>query len=116
MFASKVLFILMMVVVSSLSYSQLNITTDLRKDLEWNANTESWDEVSSNNEITYFEFEDTSQEKMGIFIHRTNDITSAYLIKSHNYNDNYDWDEFEIVSDVGNKYTMFVKISKLIPL
>ena len=48
---------------------------------------------------------------MGIFIHRTNDITSAYLIKSHSYNDNYDWDEFEIVSDVGNKYTMFVKIS-----
>lgn len=108
---NKVLYILMMVIVSSFSYSQLNITTDLRKDLEWNTKTESWDEVSSNNEITYFEFEDTVQDKMGIFIHRTNDITSAYLIKSHSYNDNYDWDEFEIVSDVGNKYTMFVKIS-----
>ena len=33
---NKVLYILMMVIVSSFSYSQLNITTDLRKDLEWN--------------------------------------------------------------------------------
>ena len=50
------------------------------------------------------------QEKMGVFVHRTDDITSAYLIKSHNYNDDYDWDEFEIVSDVGNKYSMYIKI------
>ena len=39
-YENKVLYILMMVIVSSFSYSQLNITTDLRKDLEWNTKTE----------------------------------------------------------------------------
>ena len=99
-----------MVVVSSLSYSQLYISTDQRKDFEWNNRTNAWDEISNKYETTIFEFEDTAQEKMGVFVHRTDDITSAYLIKSHNYNDDYDWDEFEIVSDVGNKYSMYIKI------
>ena len=107
---NKILFILIMVVVSSLSYSQLYISTDQRKDFEWNNRTNAWDEISNKYETTIFEFEDTAQEKMGVFVHRTDDITSAYLIKSHNYNDDYDWDEFEIVSDVGNKYSMYIKI------
>ena len=99
-----------MVVVSSLSYSQLYISTDQRKDFEWNNRTNAWDEISNKYETTIFEFEDTVSGKMGVFVHRTDDITSAYLIKSHNYNDDYDWDEFEIVSDVGNKYSMYIKI------
>ena len=102
--------IIILMLIASISFSQLNISTDYREDLIWNDNTEDWEEFSSENSITFFEFEDTAQSKMGMFIHRTDDITSAYLIKSHKYSEEYDWDEFDIVSDVGNKYTLFVKI------
>jgi S1-C subfamily serine protease len=95
--------------LASISYSQLNISTDYREDESWDG--EEWIPYSSNNENTFFEFEDTLQSKMGMFVHRTNDITSAYLIKSYSYSEEYDLDEFEIVSDVGNKYTLSVKIN-----
>lgn len=102
--------IIILMLIASISFSQLNISTDYREDLIWNDNTEDWEEFSSENSITFFEFEDTVQSKMGMFIHRTDDITSAYLIKSHKYSEEYDWDEFDIVSDLGNKYTLYVKI------
>ena len=102
--------IIILMLIASISFSQLNISTDYREDLIWNDNTEDWEEFSSENSITFFEFEDTVQSKMGMFIHRTDDIISAYLIKSHKYSEEYDWDEFDIVSDVGNKYTLYVKI------
>ena len=102
--------IIILMLIASISFSQLNISTDYREDLIWNDNTEDWEEFSSENSITFFEFEDTVQSKMGMFIHRTDDIMSAYLIKSHKYSEEYDWDEFDIVSDVGNKYTLYVKI------
>lgn len=105
---NKILLLLML--LASISYSQLNISTEYREDLEWDEETQEWDNVSSRSEITFFEFEDTIKSKMGIFIHRTDDITSAYLIKSHIYSTEKDWDEFAIISDVGNKYTLYVKI------
>ena len=79
-------------IISSISYSQLNISTDYREDETWDG--EEWVPYSSNNENTFFEFEDTLQSKMGMFVHRTNDITSAYLIKSYSYSEEYDMDEF----------------------
>ena len=98
-------------IFSSITYAQLNISTDFREDLEWNTKIEKWEDVSSSKEMTFFEFEDTVQSKMGIFIHRTNTITSAYLITSHEYSEEYDWDDFDIVSDVGNKYRLLVKMA-----
>ena len=105
---NKILLLLML--LASISYSQLNISTEYREDLEWNEETQEWDNVYSRSETTFFEFEDTIKSKMGIFIHRTNDIISAYLIKSYKYSTEKDWDEFKIISDVGNKYTLYVKI------
>ncbi|MGY8988928.1 MAG: hypothetical protein ACKVJA_01565, partial [Flavobacteriales bacterium] len=102
---NKILLLLMLLS----SNSQLNISTDYREDETWDG--EEWIPYSSNNEKTFFEFEDTLQSKMGMFVHRTDDITSAYLIKSYSYSEEYDMDEFEIVSDVGNKYTLLVKIN-----
>ena len=104
---NKILLLLML--LASISYSQLNISTDYREDETWDG--EEWVPYSSSNENTFFEFEDTLQSKMGMFVHRTNDITSAYLIKSYSYIEEYDLDQFEIVSDVGNKYTLSVKIN-----
>ena len=102
--------LLVLMIFSSITYSQLNISTDYREDLKWNQESEEWEDVSSSDDMTFFEFEDTSQNKMGIFIHRTDDISSAYLIKSHQYLEEYDWDDFDIVSDVGNKYRLIVKM------
>lgn len=104
---NKISFIILML-IASISYGQLNISTDHREDERWDG--EEWILYSSNDEKTFFEFEDTLQSKMGMFIHRTDDITSAYLIKSYSYNEEYDLDEFKIISDVGNKYTLLVNI------
>tara|TARA_Y100001968_G_scaffold326791_1_gene370556 strand:- start:734 stop:2026 length:1293 start_codon:yes stop_codon:yes gene_type:complete len=100
--------ILLLMIISSISYSQVNISTDYREDETWDG--KEWIPYSSNDEKTFFEFEDTLQSKMGMFIHRTGDITSAYLIKSYSYNEEYDLEEFKIVSDVGNLYTLLVNI------
>ena len=100
--------ILLLMIISSISYSQVNISTDYREDETWDG--EEWIPYSSNDEKTFFEFEDTLQSKMGMFIHRTDDITSAYLIKSYSYNEEYDLEEFKIVSDIGNPYTLLVNI------
>ena len=39
---------------------------DYREDLIWNDKTENWEEFSSENSITFFEFEDTVPSKMTI--------------------------------------------------
>ena len=97
-------------IIISISYSQLNISSEYREDLEWDEETKTWNNISSISKTTFFEFEDTVQSKMGIFIHRTDNLTSSYLIKSHKYSNEKDWDEFKIISDVGNTYTLYVKI------
>ncbi len=101
--------LLILFLATSICYSQLYISTDYREVETWDG--EEWGHYSSGNEKTIFEFEDTSQSKMGMFVHRTDDITSAYLIKSYVYNSEYSLDEFKVVSDVGNKYTLLVNIN-----
>lgn len=101
--------IIILMLIASISFSQFNISTDSKEVETWDG--EEWNYYSSSDENTFFEFEDTAQSKMGMFIHRTDDITSAYLITSYTYNEEYDLDDFKIVSDVGNKYTLLVKIN-----
>ena len=112
MIKNKLLILIVSLFILGVNYSQINISTNYREDLIWNEKTEKWDLVSSNpNEITFFEFEDTIHSQKGIIIHRTGDITSAYLIKSHKYDEEYDSDEFQIISDVGNRYYLLVQMS-----
>ena len=102
--------ILVLLIFSSWTSAQINISTEYTEYQVWDERTESWEVTSTDYQSTFFEFEDTAKSKMGIFIHRTNTITSAYLITSYEYSEEYDWDAFDIVSDVGNKYNFIIKI------
>lgn len=85
--------------------AQMNISTDLRKDGIWDDVSEEWSLISENNEeLTFFVF----NTDLTMFKHTTSSVTSAYLIKSQEKDEENDQFELSIVSDVGNKYIMII--------
>ncbi|WP_186990389.1 hypothetical protein [Constantimarinum furrinae] len=83
----------------------MNISTDLRKDGIWDDVSEEWSLISENNEeLTFFVF----NTDLTMFKHTTSSVTSAYLIKSQEKDEENDQFELSIVSDVGNKYIMII--------
>lgn len=94
--------------ITYVSLGQMHISTDLREDFSWNSRTEDWDlQNQDEDELTFFDF----NKGFTLFKHTTTTITSSYKISSYVQDkDNKRW-EFEIVSDVGNKYLMILDIS-----
>lgn len=94
--------------VLSLSVSaQMRLSTDQRKDGIWDNESEEWVIVSTDDEeLTFFEF----NEALTMFKHTTASITSAYIIKSSTHDEENNRYEFEVVSDVGNKYLMILDV------
>jgi len=45
-----------------------------------------------------------------IFTHVTNDLKSSYYVSKKQYDSDYDEYEYDVTSDVGNKYTFFVDL------
>ena len=87
--------------------SQMYISTDLREDYDWNPKAQEWKFVSSDDEeLTFFEF----NAEFTMFTHTTPSITSSYLIKETLYDEEADQYEFDVVSDVGNKYYPFIRV------
>ncbi len=88
--------------------AQMRISTDLRRDAIYNEDTEEYDVVNENkDELTFFEF----NKDLTMFKHTTPTITSSYIIKSSKEDKENDRWEFEIQSDVGNKYTMILDVA-----
>ncbi len=85
--------------------AQMHISTNLREDYVWSDNQEKWILVSSDDgSATLFDF----NKDMTMMTHTTATISSTYYIKSSVENkENQTWD-FEVVSDVGNKYRMLL--------
>jgi hypothetical protein len=92
--------------------AQLHISTDTRKDAYWNATSEEWLITSTNtDELTFFNF----NEQMTLFKHVTPSMTSAYIIdKVTNADDEKKIYEFDITSDVGNKYHMIIDEANMV--
>jgi hypothetical protein len=91
------------------SQAQMHISTNLRADYTWNATKNEFELVTSDPEqLTFFDF----NKDFTTFKHTTPTITSAYLIKSYKHDtlDKRDQYQLEIVSDVGNAYTMYIDI------
>ena len=74
--------------------AQINISTDLRQDGIYKSETEEWEVLCTNDEeLTFFEF----NKEFTIFKHTTPTITSAYLIKSQEENNELEQFELSIV-------------------
>lgn len=91
--------------LTAASYAQMHISTNLREDYDWNSKTSSWDfNTDDKASATLFDF----NKDMNMFKHTTANISSAYYIKSNTYDkDSKTW-EYEVVSDVGNKYRVIL--------
>lgn len=97
---TKLLTVLLFTFLSVSLFAQLNVSTNLRRDGIWDDEKEEWSIFPGNEEITFFEF----NKDFTMFKHTTTSITSAYIIKSLTYDEENETYEFDIVSDVGNKY------------
>ena len=96
-----------MSILSLSIFAQMSISTNLRQDATWDEENEEWIITSTNEEeLTFFEF----NKDFTMFKHTTATITSAYIIKSHEYDEENERYECDIVSDVGNKYFMIIDL------
>jgi hypothetical protein len=87
--------------------AQMHISTFLRRDAVYNETTKEYDLLNEDKEeLTFFEF----NKELTMFKHTTPTITSAYTVKSSTEDkENERW-EFDIMSDVGNKYIMIIDL------
>lgn len=100
---SKLITICLLTFLSINVFAQMNISTNFRQDGIWDDEKEEWSIFSTyDEEITFFEF----NKDLTMFKHTTASITSAYMIKSQKYDEENERYEFDVVSDVGNKYYM----------
>lgn len=105
----NVIVILILSFISFESFAQMHISTNMRRDAVFNEITREYDLISEDKEeLTFFEF----NKDFTMFKHTTPNITSSYIIKSSTRNkENETWD-FEIMSDVGNRYYMILDKKK----
>ncbi len=102
----KIIFTLTIILCGMHNISaQMHISTFLRSDAVFNETTEEYDLLNEDKEeLTFFEF----NKELTMFKHTTPTITSAYTVKSSTEDkENERW-EFDIMSDVGNKYLMIL--------
>ncbi|WP_044115468.1 hypothetical protein, partial [Anaerophaga thermohalophila] len=100
---AKLITICLLTFLSINVFAQMNISTNFRQDGIWDDEKEEWSIFSTDDEeITFFEY----NKDFTMFKHTTASITSAYMIKSQKYDEENERYEFDVVSDVGNKYYM----------
>ena len=102
----KIIFLLLLG-LPLLATAQMHFSTNLRQDYVWSAREGSWLLVSEKrDEVTFLDF----NKEFTVMKHTTPGITSSYIInniKEVRRNERF---ELEIVSDVGNRYYMFIDI------
>jgi hypothetical protein len=102
----KIIFTLTIILCGIQNISaQMHISTFLRRDAVYNETTKEYDLLNEDKEeLTFFEF----NKELTMFKHTTPTITSAYTVKSSTEDEENERWEFDIMSDVGNKYLMIL--------
>lgn len=100
----KLISALVFVIVTTISFSQLGISTNYRQDGTWNESTEKWDISSTDDSGTLFEF----NKDLTMFKHTTATITSNYYITKWDYDDKEAKYTMTVKSDAGNEYEMII--------
>ena len=100
----KLITTLAAVLLVTLSFGQLGISTDFRQDGYWDNEKEEWNITSTDEGGTLFEF----NRELTTFKHTTESITSTYYIKDWKYDEDGVKYTMQITSDAGNDYEMIV--------
>ena len=88
-------------------FAQINISTDFREFYIWEKKSKEWEKYDEDkNYLSFFEF----NKDLTMFIHTTPSYITAYVINSSEFNNEEDHYEFDIMSDIGNKYFMILDI------
>ncbi|MDO4216805.1 MAG: hypothetical protein Q4D03_01365 [Bacteroidales bacterium] len=96
--------IIIALILISLGYStmaQAYFSCTQRSVFVYNETTESYDLMQSYEETSLFEL----NENLTMFTHTTPNMKSTYYIKDQEYDEESSIYLFDVVSDVGNKYT-----------
>jgi len=86
------------------SVAQLNISTNLRQDAIWDEAAQDWDVLSTDANVTFFEF----NKELTLFKHTTTTITSTYVIKDWDYDEELSKYTMTVTSDAGNTYDVII--------
>lgn len=89
-----------LIITSSIS-AQTYISSDSRQSCFWNATDQKFTECGNSEN---FESMFTLNALETMFVHTTSTMKSSYYIKSKTYMPETDAYNFEVLSDVGNKY------------
>lgn len=101
----KRLLIILGVLTTQVIHAQIFVSTDARTVYNWDSIGEEWIlEESEDDFLTFFEF----NNELTMIKHTTPSITSAYLIKSVEVDDEDGRDqiEYDVISDIGNSYML----------
>jgi hypothetical protein len=104
----RLILTLLIFAITLRSYCQLNISTDTRSVYVWDTQKNDFVLTVSEDLSTLLEF----NKEFTMFKHTTKNITSTYYIKGDAFNKEVKAREFNIVSDVGNKYILFIKTNE----
>jgi hypothetical protein len=91
----------------TLKAQTVHMSTSYKQTCYWNENTKKFDQCGDNVEYASM-FTINPDESM--FTHVTNDLKSSYYVTKKQYDSDYDEYEYDVTSDVGNKYTFFVDL------
>ena len=85
----------------------VHMTTSYKQTCYWNQTTLKFDQCGDNGEYASM-FTLNADET--IFDHTTSDMKSSYYVSKRQYDAEYDEYEYDVTSDVGNKYTFLVDL------
>jgi len=95
------------VLAFTLNAQVVHMSTSYKQTCYWNEGTKKFDECGDNTEYASMF---TLNADESIFTHVTNDLKSSYYVSKKQYDSDYDEYEYDVTSDVGNKYTFFVDL------
>ncbi len=95
--------------VSIQAQTAQNISTNYKQTCYWSKSSAAFTDCGDNKEYSSL-FKINSDATM--FYHTTNDIKSTYYVSKKNYLSNCDCYSYDVISDVGNKYTFIVDLEK----
>lgn len=104
----KIIQLLCLIMITGVVKSQnLNISTSYKEICNWNPATSDFDQCGDNAEFASM-FTLNADETM--FNHTTSTIKSAYYVTKKEYSSTCSCYEYDVTSDVGNKYTFIVDL------
>lgn len=100
----KKIFLILTILCTFKMYSQLSLSCNYKELRYWNETKETFEDGKVWEENSLFEI----NKNQTMITHTTDEGSSTYYIKSSSYEDDIMTATFQVVSDNGNKYVMFL--------